>query len=308
MWLASKEEQVERLHAEGFDALDAGDLDGAEAKARALLDLGWSGGFELLALAQRQRGDRAGALATLEEAAKVAPMWALAQLRGNVLDELGRPADAIVAYDEALGLPGAWQGSVRYNRAVAHAALGHWGEALADAERALEDAREAPFVLPALRLAIDALAELSRHDDALSLLEHVGGADERASALVADLRACALFRAGRLEAAREAAELAVESGTAGLESARVLARGSAEGPRQVVRIVVRGPSSSPDAAGFFRLGLVRAEDEREALSLMARLEPSEVRARVLIERFEPQGPERGPAAVLQLAGRVYFSD
>jgi hypothetical protein len=43
MWFASKEEQVKRLHAEGFALLERADLAGAEGKARALLDLGWSG-------------------------------------------------------------------------------------------------------------------------------------------------------------------------------------------------------------------------------------------------------------------------
>ena len=306
MWFASKEEQVKRLHAEGFAHLERGELVDAEAKARTMLDLGWSGGFELLALVQRERGAREQALETLEEAAKIAPSWALAQLRGNLLDELDRRHDAVDAYGEALALPGAWVGSIRYNRAVAHAALGRWGDALADAEVALEDARDAPFVLPAMRIAIDALAALGRHDDALSLLHHVGGMDEHAAALTADLRACALARAGRLEAAREAAELAVETGTAGVESARVLAPAASAGPRQLVRIVVRGPSSAPGVGGFFRLGLVRAEDELEALSLMARLEPEAVRSGVLIERFEPQGPEAGPPAVLHLAPRVHF--
>jgi predicted negative regulator of RcsB-dependent stress response len=306
MWFASKEEQVKRLHAEGFELLERGDHAGAEAKARALLDLGWSGGFELLALVQRERGEREAAVRTLEEAAKVAPLWTLAQLRGNVLDELGRKDDAVNAYDEALALPGVWAGSVRYNRAVALAALGRWGDALADAENALEDARDAPFVLPALRLAIDALAALGRHEDAIALVNHVGGMDEHAAALTADLRACALARAGHREAAREAAELAVESGTAGIESARVLASGAPSGPRQRVRIVVRGPSDAPGIGGFFRLGLVRAEDEREALALMARLEPSAVRTAILIERFDPEGPEAGPPAVLHLAARIHF--
>lgn len=308
MWFASKEEQVKRLHAEGFELLARGDHAGAEHRARTLLDLGWSGGFELLALVQRERGERDDAIRTLEEAAKVAPQWTLAQLRGNVLDELGRQEDAVRAYDEALALPGAWAGSVRYNRAVALAALGRWGEVLADAEVALEDARDAPFVLPALRLAIDALAELGRHDDAVALVNHVGGMDEVAAALTADLRACALARAGHREAAREAAELAVESGTAGIESARVLASDASSGPRQRVRIVVRGPGSAPGVGGFFRLGLVRAEDEREALALMARLEPEVVRSAILIERLEPEGPDAGPPAVLHLAARVHFDE
>jgi len=71
---------------------------------------------------------------------------------------------------------------------------------------------------------------------------------------------------------------------------------------------VRGPASVPGIGGFFRLGIVRAEDEREALLLMARLEPEAVRGAVLIERFDPEGPEAGPPAVLHLAGRIHFDE
>jgi hypothetical protein len=152
---------------------------------------------------QRERGEPEAAVRTLEEAAKVAPQWTLAQLRGNVLDELGRKDDAVTAYDEALALPGVWAGSVRYNRAVASR------RSAAGVKRSptpRSRSRTRAMRLRAARApARDRCARRARrHDDAIALVHHVGGMDEVAAALTADLRACALARAGRLDAAREA--------------------------------------------------------------------------------------------------------
>src|SRR5262245_60503673 len=113
MWFAAKEDEAKRLHDEGLACLDDGDLDGAIARGEKLVSVGWSGGYELLALGRRKKGDTRGALAALEEAKANAPtVWALSQLRGNVLDELGRSEEAVAAYDDALAAPGAWRGSV----------------------------------------------------------------------------------------------------------------------------------------------------------------------------------------------------
>ena len=67
MWIASKEERARKLEQEAHQALEDGALDEAERAAQALLDLGWSGGFELKALVARARGDDEGAIRILEE-------------------------------------------------------------------------------------------------------------------------------------------------------------------------------------------------------------------------------------------------
>jgi tetratricopeptide (TPR) repeat protein len=310
MWFASKEEEVQRLHAEGLACLEAGDFDGAIARGEALCRMRWSGGFELVALGRRGKGDRAGALAALEEAGKVAPgAWMLAQLRGNVLDELGRGADAVLAYDEALAVEGSWRGSIRYNRAVTLSKLGRWGDALADAEAALEDSRGAPFTLDALSLATDALGKLGRHDDAVSLVEHVASAGEDAARELLDLRVGVLRRAGRDAASvRAACERAIEAGGARIEVARALASLASSlaevGPRSRFRIVARGAVA--DGGGFFRPATVRARDEADALALVAALEPAAARASLEIESIERLSEEHGASEVLHVAGRIFF--
>lgn len=312
MWFAATEEEVRRLSGEGLACLDARDFEGAIARGEKLLGMRWAGGFELVALGRRGKGDRQGALAALDEARKVAPgVWLFAQLRGNVLDELGRAEDAVAAYDDALAIEGAWQGSIRYNRSVTLAKLGRWGDALADAEGALEDSRGAPFTLDAVSLATEALGKLGRHDDAVSLVEHVASAGEDAARELLDLRVGVLRRAGRDAAVvRAACERAIEAGGARIEVARALcalAQGEvAPAARIRFRVVVRGPA--PGGGGFFRPATVRAQGEVEALSLIAALEPAALRGALALESIEPLGDEHGVAEVLHVAGRIFYAD
>jgi tetratricopeptide (TPR) repeat protein len=300
MWFAAKEDEAKRLHDEGLRCLDEGDVDGAIERGEKLLSVGWSGGFELVALGKRKKGDREGALRALLEAKEKAPgVWLLAQLRGNLLDELGRAEEAIAAYDEALAVPGVWAGSLRYNRAVAHASLGRWGEALADAEEALADSRGAPFALGAV--------QLGRHDDAVSLVEHVASVGEDAAQDLFDLRVGVLRRAGRDEAAvRAACVQAIERGAARMEVARALASFApgAATPRTRYRVIARGPA--PDGGGFFRPATVRAANEAEALDLVAALEPAAVRGALAFESIEPIATETGIAEILAVQGRIFF--
>jgi len=310
MWFASKEEEVRRIRDEGFAALEARDFDGAIEKGRELLTMRWSGGFELIALGLRAKGDHRGALEALEDAARVAPMWSLSQLRGNVLDELSRHADAVAAYDEALALEGCWQGSVRYNRAVANAALAQWGEALADAELALEDARDAPFTMHALRLAVESLGHLNRHEDAVKLIEHVAAGDGDAHLALSDIQVGAMLAAGRATTEIEAlAQRAIEAHVAGLSVARFLHRDGVSAKRVRARVVLRAaapPNDHEGVIGAFRPATVRAKDEAEALALLIALEPAASRSEAALEVYEVLAEEEGPAEILQLAGRIFF--
>lgn len=313
MWFAAKEEEVRRIRDAGFSALDRGDADAAIASGQELLGMRWSGGFELVALGKRAKGDHEGALAALDQAREVAPaVWSLAQLRGNVLDELGRHADAVAAYDEALSLENAWRGSIHYNRAVANAALERWGDALFDAERALEDTRDAPFTIEAIRLATEALGHLGRHEDAVALLNHVGAAGPEASTLLLDLRIGVLRASGADdETVMRTVNQAIEAGVAGIEVAKQVHRDGASGPRLRARALLRGPAPSdapPGVLGYFRPATVRARDEAEALALLAAIEPTAVRSSLVLEVFEPSGADEGPGEILHIAGRIFFGD
>lgn len=225
MWIARKEDDARLLHQVGLDALARGELDAARAHGETLVQIGWVPGYELLALAHRAAGDRARACALLEEGSALAPTaWSLRELLGTIRSEDGALDAALEAYDAALATPGAWRGSIAFNRATTLAAHARWGEALAGAEQALEDSRGAPFTLEALRLAVRALGHLGRTDDAVALAEGVvaqAGHDSPALDVLVGALAAAQADDARLAAT---CARAVEAGVAGLEVARVQAR------------------------------------------------------------------------------------
>lgn len=311
MWFAAKEEEVQKLREEGLAALESGDARTAVLRGEALVEMRWSGGFELVALGKRALGDLPGALRALETAAEVAPaVWSLAQLRGNVLDEMGKHEEAVDAFSAALKMPEAWRGAILYNRAVANASLDRWGDALADAEGALEDARDAAFTLPAIELAVEALGKLGRHEHAIALLETVGSASPEAEHALMDLRVAALV-AAKADAALidEAVARAIEAGAAGMAVAKRTNRGGESSDRKVARVLLRGPAPTgapAEVIGTFRPATVRAKDEAEALALLKVLEPLATRDALALEVYEPFADEDGPAEVLHLAGRILY--
>jgi hypothetical protein len=73
MWIRKKEDEARAMHDEALARIEEGDLAGAEALAARLEAIGWSGCFEIQALARRKAGDRAGALAALDRGLEVAP-------------------------------------------------------------------------------------------------------------------------------------------------------------------------------------------------------------------------------------------
>lgn len=323
MWFRSKEDEVRALSAEGFEKLGAGDLDGAEEIARRLEAMRWSGGFELLALVRRERKDLEGAVAACDAGIAVAPgVWLFHQLRGNVLDDLGRFEEALAAYDAALACEDVSVSSVRYNRAVTRVRSGDPGGALADAEHVISEAPDAPFAGHAVHLAVDALLALGRAEDAIALVDHViaaAGADASAPA-VASLqapRARAMLGAGRpRDEVRAACSVAIEAGVAGREVAELLRAliGEDGAPRRAFRVVLevdlhdpqlRG-DAPPETAGYYRVLRVIADDEASARAIAVTLEPSALRAHARVHEIQDEGPAEGPPHVMPASGRIHF--
>ena len=103
MWFGRDQDSAYDLEAKAHGLLDAGRTDEARAIAEQLLSMGWSGGFEVKALAQQQAGELPGAIATLEEAvSKVPNLWHLWQLLGNLRSDAGDLDGALEALNQAL--------------------------------------------------------------------------------------------------------------------------------------------------------------------------------------------------------------
>lgn len=325
MWIRKREDEARAMHDEALARIDEGDLAGAEALAQRLEAIGWSGCFEIQALARRKAGDREGALAALDRGLEAAPeLWLLHQLRGNVLDELGRVRDAIEAYDAALRCEGANVASVRYNRAVASLRAGDPGGALADAEHVIIEAPEAPFAGAALGVAVDALIALDRCEDAVAIVDHaigsIGGADATlAIATLEGTRAKAMLAAGRgREEIAAACSRAIEGGGAGKDVADVLGALAVEDarPRARFHLVIEvsvGPeerASLPDGAtGYVRTMRAIAVNEDEARALAFTLEPRALLAGARIHTLTFEAPDPGTRSrLVSPSGRLYFGE
>lgn len=301
MWFGRDPESVRALEDEGHDAIGRGDLHAALAAAERLLAMGWSGGFEIKALALHRGGQIDGALATLEEGVKLAPQaWVLWQLLGNLRSDAGQLDAALEAFDAALVCPDASESTVRFNRAILQHRRGEPGAALDDIEPILALPRPPTFAEDALSLAARCLAELGRAEDGLTLVTSALAAcaddDARRPRLEAE-RALALDRLGRDPT--EALEAALHHGVVTPELLAMLRRvrpPAADAPKRY-RLVLQAEAKAAEATGMLRVFDLVAADEAQALELGRALFPRDARASVAVEEItvleEPTALEPG---------------
>ncbi len=314
MWFGSREKQVQQIEARAHEALEAQAWDGAERAADELLDLGWSGGFEIKALAARGRDEHERALRVLEEGvSRVPSSWMLWHLLGIVRSDLGRADEALDAFAQALSCEGCDAASVRFNRAIVRHRMKDPGGALDDLEPILAFSAPPPFAEDALGLAAECYAEVGRAHDGLALVRAAHGAcageDPRHARLCAEL-ALALDRAHAPE--DEVRETFVRAAEAGAATTAFLALGrrlhpTSAGAARLHRIVVDAPV--PNAAGAFRVFDVAADDAAQALELARTYLPNRMRASARIEEHHDLGEAPpGEVGVLLASGLVYYDE
>jgi tetratricopeptide (TPR) repeat protein len=316
MWFGTHEERVRQIEARAHEALARQSWDEADTAAGELLDLGWSGGFEIRALAASGRGDLERAVRVLEEGTSLAAQaWSLWQLLGIYRSDLGRSEGALDAFARALACEGSDGASIRFNRAIAHFRHRDPGAALDDLELILALPTAPPFAEDALGLAAACLAELGRAEEGLALLraahDACAASDPRRNRLRAEL-ACALDRARAPEDdVRAMFALAAEGGSAIpslLALGRRLFARACESPR-LLRIVVDAPmprGSHP--AGVFRVFEVAAEDAERALELARVYLPAASRDAARIDEQIDLGEASGEIGVRWASGLSYYDE
>ncbi len=313
MWFGRDPDAARALEEDAHAKLADGDVDGALAAAERLLQMGWSGGFEIKALALQTRGDLDGAIATLEEAVRVAPAaWLLWQLLGNLRSDAGRLDAAVEALDAALACDGASESSVRFNRAIVQHRRGEPGAALDDLEPILALPRPPAFAEDALSLAARCLAELGRADDGLTLVTSARDVcapdDPRRPRLEAE-RAVALDRAA--QDPDDALDAALHAGVITADLLALLRRRrppACEAPRRL-HLVVQGELTAPGVAGVMRWVEVVADDEAQALALAVAILPEPARASAALEQLQVVEPSTdAEPGVHAASGLVYYGD
>jgi hypothetical protein len=161
-------QDTQRLYGEAMGKLDDQAYDEAIALGERLKDLGFSGGFEVIALARGGQKDLPGAVAELREGVVVAPsVWLLWHLLGNYLSDLDQVDEALEAYTAALACPRSDRATIHYNRAIAFRRAGRYQEALAAADEVSSE----PCLRLATGLRLALLNLLGRHEEALAAVE-----------------------------------------------------------------------------------------------------------------------------------------
>lgn len=312
MWFGSREDEVRRIEREALEHLEAGRLDEARALAERLLTMGWSGGFEVKALALQRAGDPDAAIAALEAGVEAAPdAWALWHLLGTLRSDAGRLDAALAALDRAAAHEDADAMAIRFNRAVVQQRRGEPGAALDALEPILALPRPPPFAEDALGLAAACLAELGRGADGVALveaaLERCAADDPRRARLDAE-RAVALDRAG--EDAREAFERARDRGGATpalVALGRRLEPAEAARPRRFELVVDAPLAEASSVAGLFRVFDVVAEDVAHALRLCRPWMPPEARAAVRVDSHEVRDAGALEPGVHAVSPRLFYA-
>lgn len=288
MWFSRDQDTAETVEARAHELLDAGRPGEALELAEKLLEMGWSGGFEVKALALAAQGDTTKAIETLESGVEKAPgVWLLWQLLGNLRSDAGRLDAAVAALDAALRCEGASEVWVRFNRAVVQHRRGEPGKALDDLEPILTLPRAPEFAEDALALTAQCLAEVGRGEEGLALVESAldacGSLDPRRPRLEAE-RALSLDRLGRDP--REPFERAASAGVATpalLELGRRLHPAACGAPVHF-QLVVQAPLERDGVEGLVRVVDVVADDLQQALELATLTLPIEARTGVSVER------------------------
>jgi tetratricopeptide (TPR) repeat protein len=295
---------VRELEARAYAALDAGEHDAAEALGGRLLELGWSGGFEVLGLAASGRGDHARACAILRDGVQAVPASAaLWHLLGVACSDAGDYEAALEAFERALSSEGANLVAVRFNRAIAHERARVYDRALEDLEPILSLPRPPPFAEEALALAAECLARIGRAEDARVMVQAAYDAcapsDPRRARLSGEL-ALALARASAdATAVHPYFEHAAEHGVATpalLALGRKLLGPRTDAPR-VYRLALRFAAAAqhglPAQADALRVFEVAASDLERALELARPYLPAAAREGARIEahrELEVSGP------------------
>jgi len=289
---------VQELVAEAEEALENDDFDLAQRLAERVIEARHSYGFELLARVHERRANIPRAIAVLQEGVAKAPnAWSLWLLLGELRSDNGDYDQALAAYDTALAIEGVDTDEVHVNAAIVHERAGRPEDALMRLHEVRGTNVEAAIV--AARVRAEILLEMERADGAaaaaqagLALIDD-DTPDDDVAPLYAALAKAAWMK-GDTDTALHNAWEAIER-NATHDTALWLIReieGLYSDAAKYFRILVHGrwpaeyfrEGEPPD--GFWRKYDVVADDEEEAMQLVARVEPEFVRDTLRADEIE----------------------
>ncbi|ALS63949.1 tetratricopeptide repeat protein [Pandoraea apista] len=301
--------EQDELMAEAFAHLEAGDPESALEIGKRLESMQYSGAYEVQAMAYADMDEMEQAVAVLEAGVAHAPgVWLLWQLLGNYRSDLGRFPAAVEAYEAAGNCaPDEDLVIVDFNHANALARHGDFASAQTRLDRVLESPHLAQagraFIENAIALRMHLFNAQGEPKAAITTYEalHKQEADDEGSHVsMADVVAelsLAYKQTGEndkaLASALEAVQLYKWSDAA-LWALRA-ARDAQSDTARAMHLIVEGqwyePLEDEDPDGpapeFVTTYDVVADDEAEALRLIAECEPPQVRESLRIVETHP---------------------
>src|SRR4029434_7665765 len=163
-------EDVEKLMNQAYELIDSFQCEEALEIGEKLKTLGYSGAFEVMALAHQTLGETDKAIAVCNEGLEKVPhVWVLWHLLGNLLSDKGEYDEAQHAYDMALACPGVNKPWVNYHIAVLLGRQGGFADALDHSLLVTGD----DLGLARRTLSASLLNSLERYDEAITAAEEV---------------------------------------------------------------------------------------------------------------------------------------
>ncbi len=178
-------QKLEDLIQEGWDHLDAGEYEEAEAIATKLIASQASAGYRLQAMCQIADDDWEAARESLEAGVSRFPDdWELHLMLGNYLSENEEYDAALASFERALACPGVQPDWIAVNKAVIYSKIGAYEQALAICAQI----DNPDLKLQVLEVEFRVMSETERYDEILATaeqrLEEVPEVDEEGAAVI----------------------------------------------------------------------------------------------------------------------------
>jgi tetratricopeptide (TPR) repeat protein len=316
-------EKAEKLMNQGFNCLDEYEYDKAIKIGKKLKKLYHSSAFEILALAYKEKDESKQSIKILEEGVSLAPkVWRLWQLLGNYYSDDKRYSDSQKCFDTALSCPNVDESSVYYNSSVACFREGKFNEALKQHDKINYKEPDHVFNLRSQSQKIDILIKLNKYEEAVKLGQKLikkkwGEENEEIiqelSYTYASLSE-GLWKLKKEEEALNSAWKAIELNKHNDKAAWMIREieGKISDNAKHFNTMIEGIWPTPfegetDRPGFFTTYDVIADTEEEAVSLIKRFEPKEVRDTIKVEEIKIiEERSNDPIGVYETSGYGFF--
>lgn len=315
-----RHKRAEALYREGQESIEARAYEGALEIARKLRKIGFSGAFEVEALAYSGLGRTEAAVRVLREGLALAPgAWPNWILLGNCLSDLEQYDDALAAYGRAGECPGADRSSIALNLAIVHIRRGHHEAALRRLDEVTDDE---DLDLRAGECRMECLWRLGREQEAEALGERIlrdwqtGSREEEDEGIGRVALTLGELRRERGDEPETLRAQAIEDWR-WTRYVRLLwlirdLRPDRSAAARRFRIFVHATllsDASAAARGYYMSAEVVADSPEEAFAYLKELDPPEAGTMLALDKFTAHEacPDQ-PKGVYSLQGRVYYRE